>query len=381
MYNDLRAEAEAQIVNELAGDFCEKLGYRFPPAFALPKILWLREHEPDVFQYTHKFAHAADFIIGQLTGQTGISDTSNALKTGYDLVGGRWPAFIESKLGIPLAKLPHVVDPGKEVGRVSAEAAAATGLPADLPVVAGCTDGMASFLASGAVKPGDWNSNLGTTIAIRGVSKDLIHDPQGRIYCHKHPDGHWLPGGASNVGGECLQRRFQGVDYPQMDGRARALTPTAVVLYPLVRTGERLPFVSSNAEGFVCGSPTSQNELYAGYLEGIALVERWCFDEASALGTLVGEVIAATGGGSRSDVWMQIRANVLQRSLRRPKVAEAAMGGAILAANVGFGFGIAEAVVRMVQVGAEVVPDASLADIYGEKLLQLQQECKNRGYL
>ncbi len=95
MYNDARAVAEADEVNALAGDFTARLGYGFPAAFALPKIVWLARQEPDLWARTAKVLHAADFVVARLCGEVRWSDWSNALKSGYDLVELRWPGFIE----------------------------------------------------------------------------------------------------------------------------------------------------------------------------------------------------------------------------------------------------------------------------------------------
>ena len=210
MYNDTRAVAEADECNSAGNALTDKLGYKFASSFALPKILWLKRNEPQIFEQTACFSHAADYIVSRLTGNFRISDTSNALKTGYDPIDRRWPEFISSALGFPTHMLPQVIGPGLTIGKVSERCAQETGLAPGTPVVAGVTDGTAGFLASGAVKVGDWNSTIGTTLVLRGVSTKLVKDPQGRIYCHAHPQGNWLPGGASNVGAECLAKLFHG---------------------------------------------------------------------------------------------------------------------------------------------------------------------------
>ena len=86
MYNDPRATAEADRLNASCGDHCEKLGYRFASSFALAKIAWLERHDPDAFRRAARFVHQADYVAGRLTGSADVSDYSNALKTGYDLV-------------------------------------------------------------------------------------------------------------------------------------------------------------------------------------------------------------------------------------------------------------------------------------------------------
>lgn len=381
MYNDGRAVEEAATVQQAAAQLSEKLGYGFPPAFALCKLVWLARHEPNVFERAWKFLHPADWIAGKLTGSFHVSDTSDALKTGYDLVDLSWPSFIETDLGIPLEKLPHVVSPGDIIGKVTREAAEETGLALGTAVAAGLTDGTASVIASGARRPGEWNSILGTTLVLRGVSAEPIRDPQGRMYAHRHPDGFWLPGGASNTGGECLEVRFGGVDLAAADHAAANLVPTSLVVYPLARRGERFPFVNSDAEGFVLGEAESQDELYAAYLEGVGLVERCSYELAADLGAPVMGPVFGTGGGTKSPIWLQIRADILQREIRTPVLAEAAMGAALVAASrTQFG-SVAGAVEAMVRVAQHVEPNQAHADTYREKCATLWAEWKRRGYV
>jgi len=380
MYNDNRAVAEAGEVNAAAEELIARLGYRFPPAFALPKMLWLKRHEPETFARTHCFLHATDFLAFRLTGRM-VSESSSALKSGVDLIGLVWPDFLETKLGIPLSGLPFILSPGDPIGPVSPEASMETGLSPGTLVVAGATDGTASFLASGAAGAGDWNSTLGTTLVVRGVSQELIRDPQGRLYCHRHPEGWWLPGGASNVGGEYLSVHFAREDLKALDARALPLTPTDLLVYPLARTGERLPFVSATARGFVEGTPASRDALYAGCLEGVALVERWIYDLAEELGAGAGETLYATGGGSKSREWLQIRANVLQKELLLPRIAEAAMGACILAASRTLYGSLTEAVRQMVSIADRIEPDARLSAAYDEQYWRFREACARRGFV
>ena len=207
MYNDSRATAEAELLNQAAADFCRKLGYRFQASFALAKILWLAQNEPEVFRRAAWFVHQADYVQGRLTGRPGISDYSNTLKTGYDLVNECWPDWIDS-WGPLMERLPRVAAVGSRVGEISAAAAEETGLPRGLPVVAGATDGTAAFVASGVHRPGDYNTTLGTTLVFKGASRKICGHPEGLIYCHKLPEGLWLPGAASNTGGEWIAHLF-----------------------------------------------------------------------------------------------------------------------------------------------------------------------------
>lgn len=380
MYNDNRAAGLEGEVNAAAGAFTARMGYSFPPAFALVKLVWLVRHRPDVVERAMVFAHAADYLVGKLTGDFCVTDSSNALKTGVDLVSGAWPGFIGT-LGVPVAKLPRVVRPGERVGTVSARAAGETGLPAGTPVIAGATDGTAAFLASGACLPGDWNITIGTTVVLRGVSRELILDPQGRYYSHRHPDGLWLPGGASNVGGEALLRWF-GDRIPKLDARAEALLPSSILTYPLVRTGERMPFVSPEARGFTIGEPADEVERFAAAVEGVALVAAWSVREAEALGAPADGRFFLTGGAAHGRALTRVLASVLGQPLHVAAEPDAAMGSAMLAAGwAWYGGLVSDAQTAMVRQSETIAPENSWFEPYQEKLEALKTACRQRRYL
>jgi sugar (pentulose or hexulose) kinase len=189
MYDDGRAKAEAVRAREA--------GLAVQDTWALPKALWL------LGEYgggSLRLAHQPDLIVSRLTGEPPPADSSHALKTGYDLDGDRWPEAALDGLGVPDSLLPSVVRPGTRLGEVSSAAADATGIPTGTPVLAGMTDGCAAQIASGALRPGSWNSVLGTTLVLKGAARDPVRDPTGVVYNHRAPDGTWLPGGASSPG-------------------------------------------------------------------------------------------------------------------------------------------------------------------------------------
>ncbi len=382
MYNDDRASGLEWEVQKAAKDLSDRLGYSFPSVFSLVKLVWLRKERPDVLKATYKFLHAADFLVGRLTRNFDSTDTSNALKSGVDLISGTWPSLIEDRLGLSLSKFPKVFRPGEKIGEVSTTASEETGLRVGTPVIAGATDGTASFLASGTKALGDWNLNLGTTLAIRGISDRLIRDPKGRLYCHRHPEGYWLPGGASNVGGEVLLQKFGEKRLSDLDGASLTHLPTRLLVYPLIRKGERMPFVSSRAEGFVLGQADSEPEFYAGYLEGIAMVTAWSIEEARALGADTGGAYFLSGGGGRGEVLGRLMASALGKSLVNPREPEAAMGSALLAAGwAWYGGSVSAAQAHMVQRGKVFEPMEAMFEPLQDKLEDLKKECQQRGYL
>ncbi len=380
MYSDQRAQNEAALFNHVGNTLISRVGYRFNASFSLPKLLWVQRHEPHTFAATRFFAHAADLLVGRLTGEHGVSDWSHALKSGYDLIEECWPDFIDDKFGLPGDRFPQIVPPGTLIGQVTPAAAAMTGLPSGLRVIAGMTDGCAAQIAGGANEPGQWLSVLGTTLGIKGVTTELLRDPQGRIYSHRHPTGIWLPGGASNTGGEVLAHRFGGVDLTVLDRQAEAITPSGLVSYPLERVGERFPFINPQARGFVLGTTATPEAFYTACLEGVGYLERLAYATLAALGAPIEEPIRMAGGGARSHVWLQIRANILNRPLVVPRQTEAAFGAAILAASASLHPDLISATRAMVHLDREITPQPDTSP-YEEAYARFLVACYERGYL
>lgn len=339
MYNDGRAAGYAQRINAVAGEFTARHGYRFKDDFALAKMLWLRDHDP-AFAESAKVLHQSDFVNARLLGEVPATDWSNALKSGCDLFTASWPDFLGAALAFPLEKLPtRIVPPGTGIGTVGAAAAAATGLRPGTAVVAGASDGTASLFASGACEPGDFNTSLGSTLIIKGISEKIVHDDRGVFYCHRHPAGGWLPGGAGNVGCAAINRDFAPDPatrrqlLQELDRQVEPCLPSPTLTYPLGEaTEERFPFKKTGIGAFMDGPATTTLERYAATLQGIAFVERWCYDEIERLGAGARRVFA-TGGGARSAAWCQLRADVLGKPLHLPAETETALGAAVLAAT------------------------------------------------
>lgn len=379
LHNDTRAVEESRYLNDYLSAHCLEVGYQFGPTFALSKVLWLKRHNRLLFQRVHRIAHQADFIVGELTGEFGVSDPSNALKMGYNLVQDRWPAEM-TDLGLaPL--LPQVVPSGQTVGSLKPALADQLGIPAHVPVIAGVTDSTAGFLATGATRPGEFTVSLGTTLAFKGVSPTLVRDPTGVVYCHRHPGGGWLPGGASNVGGACLPAFFPDRDLAELDELAARRFPSDTLCYPLVEVGERFPFSAPRAEGFF-DPPEDKVDQYLSLLQGVALVERWCFERFRELGIAPAAPVFAAGSGAKSDVWNQIRANTLQIPIARSRSTDAAFGSAVLAAAPIFYEGdLARAGAEMTGVDREYTPDPRHAEWAEASLAEVKRRCAERGWV
>jgi sugar (pentulose or hexulose) kinase len=173
---------------------------------------------------------------------------------------------------------------------------------------------------------------LGSTLVLKGASRDLVIDPAGAVYSHRHPEGWWLPGGASNTGARTLVEGFPDGDLAQLDEKAADHGPAECVVYPLLGQGERFPFAAAEAKGFTLGEPEHDVERYRATLEGVAFVERLGYERLRELGAAVQGPISVTGGGSGSPVWNRIRATVLGMPVVAKPGASTAAGACILAA-------------------------------------------------
>ncbi|MGW2056143.1 FGGY-family carbohydrate kinase [Streptomyces sp. NPDC001840] len=357
MYDDGRAGEEARDAQEAGEEAWRSLGHRIQPTWALAKVLWLVRPERGGAGVDRggpgdggasgwgasgsgasgfkgaRVCHQADFITTRLVGRPVATDSSHALKTGYDLRSRTWPTAVHDRLGLSGLDFPAVVLPGTPLGTVCAEAAAVTGLAEGTPVIAGMTDGCAAQLGSGAWGVGQWNTVLGTTLVLKGVTDTPLHDPAGVLYNHLSPDGHWLPGGASSVGAGALTQAFPGADLAQLDRLAAAYEPASVVAYPLVSRGERFPFLAADAEPFVLGRPADDADHHAALLQGVALVERLCLAYIRFLGAPAHSPIAFTGGATSSPYWNQLRADILGLTATIPEHTDSALGMAVLAAH------------------------------------------------
>ncbi|MFJ9894918.1 FGGY-family carbohydrate kinase [Streptomyces sp. NPDC091280] len=359
MYDDGRAAAEAARVG-------------MPPSWGLPKAMWLLE------AYGRgRVTHQSDVVTARLTGGGGgtpPADSSHALKTGYDVERETWPSQLDDLADV----LPKVVRPGTRLGEVCRAAGEATGIPVGTPVVAGMTDGCAAQLASGALSEGSWNSVLGTTLVLKGVSARPVKDSAGVVYNHRAPDGSWLPGGASGVGAGALPT---GVDPAEMDRAAAQYEPSGALTYPLTSPGERFPFLAPDATAFTLGTPSCEADRWAAVLQGVAFAERLCLDYLHHLGAPMDGPLTFTGGAARSGYWNQLRADLLGRPARIPAQVEPALGMAVLAAHAETGVALADTADRMVRIRTVLAPRRSRAARFAEPYARLVTELESRGWL
>ena len=359
MHNDVRAELEALQCKQVFGGSCS-------PTFSLPKALWMQSN----LKLDHEtlFLHATDYLNCWLVGHTDLpTDSTNAMKSGLDLDTGSWSS------NLPEVRFPSVVPPGQMIGELQKSHRSRWGLGHSVKIVSGSTDSNAGFYASGAGVPGEWSTTIGTTLAIKGISKTKIHDPEGRIYCHRHPDGYWLPGGASNGGGEILREHSDSLNILASMQDCQVVPKSLV--YPSIRTGERLPFLSSQFNPFFLGDKKDAKDYLLGCLEGIAFLEFLSYELLEKLGASVGDKIFATGGAALSDLGLQIRANILQKNFLVPEHPHSAMGAAILAAAGFCDRKVGDVAKDFVSIKKSIDPSSCIDPCRLDKLNQFRELC------
>ncbi len=275
-----------------------------------------------------RLAHQADWLAALLHGGELVTDENNALKTGYDPVSRRWPAWIARLLDPVL--LPRVLPAGELIGTISHRAARETGLRAGTLVYAGTTDSCAAFLAAGATEPGEGVTSLGSTLAVKLLSPVPVTDGARGVYSHRLAAA-WLAGGASNTGGAVLARFFDSETIARLSAQIDPERPSGLDYYPLLAAGERFPRNDPTLSPCLDPRPADDALFLQGLLEGIARIERDGYCALADLGAPPLRSVRTTGGGARNSVWTAIRARILNVPVLPGRSDEAAVGAARLA--------------------------------------------------
>jgi xylulokinase len=344
--------------------------------FTAPKLLWLREREPDNYRRLRRLLLAKDFIRFKLTGEyvTDVSDASGTLF--LDVARRRWSAEMLDLLEIDPAILPRVCESPDLTGRVTAEAAAATGLASGTPVVAGGGDQAAGAVGNGVVREGPALITIGTSGVVFASADRPAVDPEARLhsFCHAVP-GLWHTMGVMLAAGgslrwlrETLREAAPGLDYDRMDAAAAAVPGGAEgLLFLPYLTGERTPHFDGHARGVFFGLSLKHGlgHLVRSVMEGVAFGLLDSVRLMREAGTRM-EVVYLSGGGARSGLWASIVASTVGLPLKRLAVDEGPSFGAALLALTGIGAftGPAEAADRVLAIKDEIAPDPALAAVY-----------------
>ncbi len=374
LWSDQRTEEQCRTITEKVGAerLIEITGNPAITGFQAPKVLWLRAHEPASYGRVHHVLLPKDYIRLRLTGEhaTDASDASGTLL--LDLRRRTWSEEVLTALEIPRSWLP-VVHEGPDVsGHVTAASAAATGLPAGLPVAAGAGDNAASAVGNGIVREGLVSSSIGTSGVVFADSALPRIDPKGRLhaFCHAVPGRYHLMGVTLSAGGSLRWWReaARGDDYDAMAALAAQAPPgcEGLVFLPYL-TGERTPHLDPRARGAFVGLNLrhTQAHLTRAVMEGITHSLKDCLDLMAELGVTAGE-IRVTGGGAHSRFWRQMQADMFGHPVHRTENEEGpAFGAALLAGVAGKVFADVIEASSVIRLGPEVeVPDPDRHHLY-----------------
>ena len=320
LYNDRAEAGDVARIAEAAPPDSPARGTTSP----LARMLGLKDREGIAL-----FLHEADWALHRLGAPAGVSDANNALKSGYDPRTNDWPGWIAG-LGLDRARLPRVVEPGTRIGEIDSSLARRFGIRAGAALVAGTTDGCASFLATGADRPGDGVTALGSTLTLKLLSDAPVFAPQYGIYSH-HLLGLWLPGGAANAGAAVIGTFFSAERIAELSKKIDPERDSGLDYYPLPSPGERFPISDPSMAPRLEPRPADDALFLHGLFEGLARIEALAYQRLAELGAPRVRRVLSVGGGSVNPVWTRLRARILDVPVERAAATEAAYGTARLA--------------------------------------------------
>ncbi|MGB9682624.1 MAG: xylulokinase [bacterium] len=381
---DSRAVEESEIIGR---EIPIELWYRttglpeVSPMWPICKILWIKRNEPDIFGKTSKFLVLKDYLIWKLTGEF-VTDPSVSSSTGYlSIVKRDWWDDALNILGIGHEKLPSIMESHTLIGRINLEVSKELGLPSGIPVINGGMDQMVGALGAGNIKPGIITETTGTALAIIATTDEPIFDPQRRVPCSPHciPNKYILMPYTETAG--ILLRWFRdnfpsinGIeDYDRMLSLANQIPPGSdgLIVIPYFN-GSFCPNFNPNARGAFVGVTLNHSRAHfiRAIVEAVSFMLRENIDLLRSLSIPV-ERVRALGGASKSDIWLQMKSDVLNLPVEVPLYSEASVLGAGILAGIGCGIfsNFKDAVERAVKIIRVFKPDPKVSVSY-EKVYQ-----------
>jgi xylulokinase len=386
MWNDQRTAAQCAAITQQVGaaNVLRLTGNPVLPGFTAPKIVWVREHEPEVYGKTAKVLLPKDYVRYRLTGGF-FGEVSDASGTSlFDVGQRRWSDEMLQAVGVPRPWLPEVTESPVVSARVSPSAAGETGLLAGTPVVGGGGDQAAQAVGTGIIAESVVSVTIGTSGVVFAASDTYRVEPEGRLhaFCHAVPGMWHLMGVMLSAGGsfrwyrdalgepERVEAGAVGRDPYDLLVEAAARVPPGCegLLFLPYLTGERTPYPDPNARGVFFGLTLRHGKahLTRAVLEGVTYGLRDSLELMRALGLSIAQV-RASGGGARSPLWRQILADIFDAEIATVNVTEGAAYGAALLAAVGAGVcgSVAEACQAAIRVTGSTRPGPAVP-VYAE---------------
>jgi xylulokinase len=373
LWNDQRSASQCSTLEAGVGrDRLVKLtGNRALPGFTAPKLLWMREREPAAYARIRQISLPKDYVRDRLIGghRSDVADASGTLL--LDVARRRWSTELIAELQIPRGWLPDL-----------AESCDAVGMLEGVPVAAGAGDQAAAAVGAGITGPGPLSVVLGTSGVVLAGTDRFLDDGEGRVhaFCHAAPE-RWLVMGVMLAAAGSLawfhDTLLPGVDYDAMLEEAESVPPgcDGLVFLPYL-AGERTPHFDSDVRGAFCGLSVSHQRgaLTRAVLEGVAFALGDCLDVIGAVG-VTADRARVSGGGSRSRLWLQIVASVLQLPIEIMATDQGSAFGAALLGGIAAGvYGDADqAAAACVRVTDVVDPVSAWIDPYREARLRFRE--------
>ena len=382
LWNDGRTAAQVDYLNEVIGKqtLSERTANIAFAGFTAPKILWMRENEPENFARIAKIMLPKDYVNYILTGVhcCDYSDASGMLL--LDVAHKRWSKEMLDLCGITEAQMPALYESYETVGTLKPEIAQLLGFPENVKVCAGAGDNAAAAVGTGVVGDGGCNISLGTSGTVFISSKQFGVDPNNALHAFAHADGGYHLMGCMLSAASCNKwlmddilrtKDYAGEQAPITDEK---LGTNHVYFLPYLM-GERSPINDTNARGTFIGMSmdTSRADMTQAVLEGVAFAIRDSVEVAKSLGIPLTSSMLC-GGGAKSPLWRRILANVLNMPLTIPASEQGpGMGGAMLAMVACGAYGsVAEACAKLVTVSETVAPDPEIAARYEARYRQFR---------
>jgi xylulokinase len=385
LWNDQRTQSQCDEIHRRIGreKFIQITGNIALTGFTAPKILWVKENEPDVFARAKHVLLPKDYVRYKLTGEYAMDKADSAGTVLFDLQARDWSDEVLAALAIPRLWMPKTFEGTEFTGYVTEKAASLTGLKAGTPVVAGGGDQAASAVGVGAVEPGVVALTVGTSGVVFATTPSALIEPDGRLhaFCHAVP-GMWHFMGVMLSAAGSLQW-YRDTLAPNLsfdDLLYEAMTIPAgsegLQFLPYL-SGERTPHPDPLARGAFVGLTLrhSRAHMTRAVLEGVAfgLKDSFTLIQNAGLGQIT--QVRASGGGTKSLLWRQILASVLETELVTVNTTEGGAYGAALLAGVGAGAwtDVASACNACIKITGNTQPDALQVEAY-QKAYTLYRE-------
>lgn len=380
LWNDSRSQPETDYLNEVIGrdklnQYTANIAYA---GFTAPKILWMKQNEPDLFKQIKKIMLPKDYINYRLTGafSTDYSDASGTLL--LDVKHKRWSKDMLKICDVREAQLPQLYESDAAVGTLKPDIAEQLGLSPETIVCAGAGDNAAAAVGCGAVHDGQCNLSIGTSGTIFIATDQLKNDEQNSLHAFAHANRHYHLMGCILSAASCNQWWMNSIlnsdDYEaeQQKINEEHLGRNNVYYLPYLM-GERSPLNDSYAESCFIGMSmsTAREDMTQAVFEGVAFAIRDCLEAAKKQGVVITSTTVC-GGGMKSTLWRRIFANVLNIDLKLPATVQGPGYGAAMLAAVAAGEwnSVEQAADQIVTMKETDQPEPELAALY-EKRYQM----------